>query len=128
MRPMDGKRPPRGEAPADPTGIPEPHDVLAADEFGIGTRDTRYPSDPTGIEGPHDVLAAEEFAMPTRDERFPADPTGIHEPHDVLAAEEFAMPAGGVPRVEGGGFDPRVLVPPLLALALVALIFRRRRS
>ena len=123
---MDERRPKGEEVPADPTGIPEPHDVLAADEFGIGTRDNRYPADPTGIEDAHDVLAAEEFAMPARDDRYPADPTGIREPHDVLAAEEFAMPAGDVPSRRGGGFDPRVLVPPLLALVLVTLIFRRR--
>ena len=52
------------------------------------------PADPSGIEAPHDILAAEEFGIGTRDERWPADPTGIAEPHDVLAAEEFAMPAG----------------------------------
>jgi hypothetical protein len=36
--------------PPDPSGIEEPHDVLAAE--------------PSGIQEPHDVLAAEEFAMP----------------------------------------------------------------
>jgi hypothetical protein len=47
------------------------HDVLAAEEFGMGVADpglhhgpVTLPSDPTGIEEPHDVLAAEEFAMP----------------------------------------------------------------
>jgi hypothetical protein len=47
------------------------HDVLAAQEFGMGVADpvlhhgpVTLPSDPTGIEEPHDVLAAEEFAMP----------------------------------------------------------------
>ena len=59
----------RGSVPEDPSGIPEPHDVLAAEEFGIGTRDQRYPADPTGIPEPHDVLAAEEFAMPTPGDR-----------------------------------------------------------
>jgi hypothetical protein len=135
MEPMDERPHPEREegsgreVPADPSGIPEPHDVLAADEFGIGTRDERFPSDPTGIEDPHDVLAAEEFAMPTRDERYPADPTGIQEPHDVLAAEEFAMPAGGGgPAVPGRGrLDPRALVPALIALALVAFVISRRR-
>ena len=53
------------------------------------------PSDPSGIDEPHDILAAEEFGIGTRDERYPADPSGIQEPHDVLAAEEFPMPAGG---------------------------------
>ena len=52
------------------------------------------PSDPSGIDEPHDILAAEEFGIGTRDERYPADPSGIQEPHDVLAAEEFPMPAG----------------------------------
>ena len=28
-------------------------------------RDIDLPEDPTGIDQPHDVLAAEEFAMPT---------------------------------------------------------------
>ncbi len=28
-------------------------------------REVRLPEDPTGIQEPHDVLAAEEFAMPT---------------------------------------------------------------
>ena len=102
------------------------HDVLAAEEFGIGTRDDRYPGDPTGIEEPHDVLAAEEFPMPQRDDRFPRDPTGIQEPHDVLAAEEFAMPAAGDVG-PGDGVDVRSLVPPILLVALVALLVLRRR-
>jgi hypothetical protein len=127
-RPKDEEEVP----PADPSGIPEPHDVLAADEFGIGTRDERYPADPTGIEDPHDVLAAEEFAMPARDERYPADPSGIQEPHDVLAAEEFAMPAGGDSDSAGeggeGGFDLRALLPALLVVALTLMLLRRRRS
>jgi hypothetical protein len=113
--------------PADPAGIEEPHDVLAAEEFGIGTRDERHPPDPAGIEDPHDVPAAEEFAMPVRDDRHPPDPTGIPEPHDVLAAEEFAMP---VPEGTRGGAlaerDPRAWMP-LVALALLALAILRRR-
>ncbi len=52
------------EAPTDPSGIPQAHDVLAAEEFGIGTRHNRYPSDPSGNPKPHDVLAADEFAIP----------------------------------------------------------------
>ena len=106
----------------------QPHDVLAAEEFGIGTRDDRYPGDPAGIQKPHDVLAAEEFPMPQRDDRFPRDPTGIQEPHDVLAAEEFAMPAPG-DVAPGDGVGVRNLVPPILMVALVALlVLRRRRS
>jgi hypothetical protein len=99
MEAMDERRHSEGEVPADPSGIPEPHDVLAADEFGIGTRD----------------------------ERFPGDPTGIEEPHDVLAAEEFAMPAGGEAAGRAEGFDPRNLVGPLLMAVLVLLLLRRRR-
>jgi MYXO-CTERM domain-containing protein len=85
-------------------------------------------ADPTGEERPHDILAAEEFGIGTRDERVPPDPTGIHEPHDVLAAEEFAMPAGAEPHDgEGGSPGLRAFLP--LALAAVALFvaLRRRR-
>ena len=46
----------------DPAGIDKPHDVLAADEFGIGTRDERLPPDPNRFDPPHDILAAEEFS------------------------------------------------------------------
>ena len=88
------------------------------------------PQDPTGIDEPHDVLAAEEFAMPTRSAGdIPPDPTGIQEPHDVLAAEEFAMPTGGGTGREGDGFDPRSLIPAgALALLLLLLVRRARRS
>ena len=48
------------------------------------------------------MLAAEEFGIGTRESRFPGDPTGIREPHDVLAAEEFAMPAGADPHDDAG--------------------------
>jgi hypothetical protein len=91
-------------------------------------RKTPVPGDPSGIEEPHDVLAADEFGIGTRDERLPPDPTGIQEPHDVLAAEEFAMPAGAEPHDEGrGGPDQRTLVPLALIAALVALLVLRRR-
>jgi hypothetical protein len=86
------------------------------------------PADPSGIEEPHDVLAAEEFTIGTRDERLPPDPTGIQEPHDVLAAEEFAMPAGAEPHDEGGRPDPRTLVPLVLLAAIVAILVLRRRA
>jgi hypothetical protein len=88
------------------------------------------PPDPSGIEQPHDVLAAEEFGIGTRDERYPADPMGISEPHDVLAAEEFAMPAGSEEHGgEGGGFAIRTWLP-LLAIAalVVAVVVVRRRD
>ena len=86
----------------------------------------RLPEDPSGIEEPHDVLAAEEFAMPMRSRGdIPSDP--IHEPHDVLAAEEFAMPTGGVPASSSDGLvDPRTLIPALAIVALLLLLRRRR--
>jgi hypothetical protein len=89
------------------------------------------PTDPSGIEQPHDILAAEEFGIGTRDERFPPDPSGINQPHDILAAEEFAMPAPGAagdsPSVARRAADPRALVPlGLLLAALIVLILRRR--
>jgi MYXO-CTERM domain-containing protein len=91
------------------------------------TRQTAPPADPTGIEEPHDVLAADEFGIGTRDERLPPDPTGIQEPHDVLAAEEFAMPAGAEPRRGDGGPDPRTLIPLFLIGVVAALLLLRRR-
>jgi hypothetical protein len=87
------------------------------------------PPDPTGIDEPHDVLAAEEFGIGTRDERYPADPTGIQDPHDVLAAEEFAMPAGnGAYSAGPRGADPRAWVPLLVLGALAAVVLLRRRG
>jgi hypothetical protein len=87
------------------------------------------PADPSGIDEPHDVLAAEEFGIPTRDSGIPGDPTGLREPHDVLAAEEFAMPAGAEPHAADGGrgLDPRAFLPLALALLLLLLVLRRRR-
>ena len=77
----------------------------------------------TEHDPPHDILAADEFGIGTRDERLPPDPSGIAEPHDVLAAEEFAMPAGDVPRGTGGERpDPRTLVPLALLVAFAALL------
>jgi MYXO-CTERM domain-containing protein len=93
-------------------------------------RDERSaPADPAGIDEPHDVLAAEEFGIPTRGNRIPGDPTGIREPHDVLAAEEFAMPAGAEPHDgEGrGGPGPRAFLPLALAGLVLLLVLRRRR-
>ena len=92
-------------------------------------RQPQPPADPSGIEEPHDVLAADEFSIGTRDERLPPDPTGIQEPHDVLAAEEFAMPAGVEPHGDGRGRpDPRTLVPLVLLAALLAFVLLRRRA
>jgi MYXO-CTERM domain-containing protein len=92
-------------------------------------REIDVPQDPSGIEQPHDVLAAEEFALPTRSAGdIPPDPTGIHEPHDVLAAEEFAMPGAGVEHDGDAGFvDPRSLIPGLLLVVALLLLRRRRR-
>ncbi len=86
------------------------------------------PGDPSGIEEPHDVLAADEFGIGTRYDRLPPDPTGIREAHDVLAAEEFAMPAGVEPHGQLGrrGPDPRTLVPLILLVAIAVLLLRRR--
>ena len=92
-------------------------------------RESRVPPDPSGIEEPHDILAAEEFGIGTRDERYPADPSGIQEPHDVLAAEEFAMPAPDEREgrsVARHAADPRALLG-LLLLAVIALVVLRRR-
>jgi hypothetical protein len=95
----------------------------------------RYPvpSDPSGIEAPHDVLAADEFGIGTRYTRLPPDPTGIAKPHDVLAAEEFAMPAGVEAHDEERGLvrrgtSPRTLLPLLLLAAIAAIVVLRRRG
>lgn len=92
-------------------------------------RDARLPDDPTGIQEPHDILAAEEFAMPARSSRdIPPDPTGIQGPHDTLAAEEFAMPTGGGIEAGDGSFDPRTLLPAAVLLLMIALVVRHLRS
>ena len=92
------------------------------------SRPSDVPGDPSGIDEPHDVLAADEFGIGTRDERLPADPTGSHEPHDVLAAEAFAMPAGAEPHDERSRPDPRTLVPLVALAALLAFVLVRRRG
>jgi hypothetical protein len=90
------------------------------------------PSDPSGIEAPHDVLAADEFGIGTRFSRLPPDPSGIEQAHDVLAAEEFAMPAGAEPHSDEGlvlgGVRPRTFLPLLLLAALIAVVALRRRG
>jgi MYXO-CTERM domain-containing protein len=86
------------------------------------------PADPAGIDQPHDVLAAEEFGIPTPENRIPGDPTGLREPHDVLAAEEFAMPAGAEPHGnDSGGPGARAFLPLALAALVVLIVLRRRR-
>jgi hypothetical protein len=92
-------------------------------------RESRVPPDPSGIKEPHDVLAAEEFGIGTRDERYPADPSGIQEPHDVLAAEEFAMPAPekpGGPDAASRAAGSRALLGVLLVAAIALVVLRRR--
>jgi hypothetical protein len=91
------------------------------------------PADPSGIDAPHDILAADEFGIGTRFSRLPPDPTGLAKAHDVLAAEEFAMPAGAEPHGEGrslirGGGRPRTFLPLLLLAGLVAVVALRRRG
>ena len=95
-------------------------------------------SDPSETDAPHDVLAAEEFGVPAADPDLhhgpvvlPEDPTGDPEPHDVLAAEEFPMPA---PRAGAatmltrrpGGF-PRLAAEFLLGVLIAILVLSRRR-
>ena len=100
MSERETESPYKGYLPPDKLGIPEPHDTLAAEEFGIGTRDDRWPTDPGGHDRPHDTLAAEEFAIGTPDDRWPREPRGYEQPHDTSsAAEAFPMPLPGV----GGG-------------------------
>lgn len=74
------------------------------------------------------MLAADEFGIGTRDERLPPDPNRFDPPHDILAAEEFAMPAGGE-RHEAPDQcrDPRRLIALLLVAALAVLVLLRRR-
>jgi MYXO-CTERM domain-containing protein len=78
-------------------------------------------------DNPHDILAAEEFGIGTRDERHPPDPTGIHEAHDILAAEEFAMPSPADHAEHASSGPSPIRWVPLAALALVAAVLLRRR-
>jgi hypothetical protein len=84
--------------------------------------------DPRGIEQPHDVLAADEFGIGTRDERLPPDPNRFDPPHDILAAEEFAMPAGGESYAngDGEGRSALTLLPFLVLAAIAAFVVIRR--
>jgi hypothetical protein len=86
-----------------------PHDVLAAEEFGMGTADPALHCDP-----PHDVLAAEEFELPAGDPTLHVAPIEVPEspsvgpgpPRDVLAADAFAVPAGrSAPGRDGHGAE-----------------------
>ena len=84
----------------DPHGIEEPHDVLAADEFGIGTRDERLPPDPNRFDPP-------TTSWPPRSS--PCRVGGEHHSH------------------QAGGPDPRRLLPLLLIVAIAAFLLVRRR-
>ena len=85
------------------------------------------PGDPLGTDQPHDVLAAEEFGIGTRDEHIPRDPSGIREAHDVLAADEFPMPAGPEPHEESRGLGPGAWLPFAVLGAIAVVVLRRRR-
>ena len=95
--------------------------------------DLRIPKDPTGIEEPHDVLAADEFAMPARGDyglHLPRDPHGIEEPYDVLAADEFAMPSGPdrvLQTLKSGDASNRLWLVGAAALAALLYAALRRR-
>ena len=91
-------------------------------------------------ERAHDVLAAEEFGMGVADPglyhgpvTLPSDPTGIEEPHDVLAAEEFAMPAPR-PGSHAPGEAPshrsraRLVAAGAVAFVIVRRLARKRRA
>jgi hypothetical protein len=74
------------------------------------------------------VLAADEFGIGTRDERLPPDPNRFDPPHDILAAEEFAIPAGGEHHAGRAGANRRPLVALLLIAALAAFVLVRLRA
>jgi hypothetical protein len=92
-------------------------------------------------EPPHDVLAAEEFGMPARDPdlhqahgpiKVPEDPAGIPEPHDVLAADEFPMPAGrpsgpggSLVRHADGGWRREAVAAAVVAVVVLLRLLRR---
>jgi hypothetical protein len=110
------------------------HDVLAAEEFGMGEADPALHR-----ESPHDVLAAEEFEVGAVDPSLhrgpitvPAEPGAGPRAHDVLAADEFAVPAGPAPAHEGKrtitvALGPRGLIGLAAAAALFAVRRLRRR-
>jgi hypothetical protein len=115
------------------SGEEPPHDILAAEEFGVPAPDPALHRNQA-----HDVLAAEEFGLGSADPNLhrgpvvlPRDPTGIAEAHDVLAAEEFAMPAAppgsGVPLRTGWSLPgPAVTLVALAGLWSVVRRLRRR--
>ncbi|HEX6714124.1 MAG TPA: hypothetical protein VF066_12095 [Thermoleophilaceae bacterium] len=92
----------------------------------------RLPNDPTGIPEPHDVLAADEFAMPSRGDyglHLPKDWHG-DKPSDVLAADEFAMPSGPdrlVQTLKSGGASSSLKLFAAAAFAALLYAALRRR-
>jgi hypothetical protein len=113
-----------------------PHDVLAAEEFGMGTADPAL-----HVEPPHDVLAAEEFELPAGDPALrsgafdvPESPSaGGGPPREVLAADAFAVPAGRAAAgqdahasAERSGRGRRLTLVAAAAALAGALVARRR--
>ena len=54
------------------------------------SRGERFPTDPSGIQEPHDVLAAEEFAMPAPG-REPSSQADRFDPRGWLPLLLFAL-------------------------------------
>jgi hypothetical protein len=108
------------------------HDVLAAEEFGMGEADPGLHQ-----ESPRDVLAADEFGVGAADPSLhhgpitvPAEPGAGPRAHDVLAADEFPVPAGPVTADRNERtitVGPRGLAG-LLGAAALLIAVRRRRS
>jgi hypothetical protein len=107
-------------------------DVLAAEEFGMGTADPRLHE-----QSPHDVLAADEFEVGTGDPALgrgsfdvPDSPSaGAGPPREVLAADAFAVPAGRAPLRAHAGATVGSRRGRLLALGAAAafVVVRRLR-
>ena len=86
----------------------EVRDVLAAEEFGVGTGDPALSRTPIEVPGSPSVGAG-----PAR---------------EVLAADAFAVPAGRThPQVDPASRDRRRLPALAAAAAVLAWIVRRRR-
>ncbi|HEY3771810.1 MAG TPA: hypothetical protein VGL69_02360 [Solirubrobacteraceae bacterium] len=121
-----------GMGSADPALHEEsPHDVLAAEEFGMGTADPALHA-----VFPHDVLAADEFEVGAGDPALSRAPIEVPESpsvgagpaREVLAADAFAVPAGRtVPELERAARNRRRLPALAAAAGLLAWIVRRRR-
>ncbi len=109
------------------------HDILAAEEFGVGEADPGLHREP-----PRDVLAADEFGVGAADPSLhrgpitvPLEPGAGPRAHDVLAADEFPVPAGPAPAERDERtvtVGARGLAGLLGAAALVIAVRRRRRG